>query len=101
MTGIDKAADRHFLAELEFFDFSAHRIDRTHNFVAWHQRVVATPPVVFGEMQIGMTHAAKSDIDAYIFGANASALYVVGDQFLVAGEGCKARSMCQGVAPLE
>ena len=74
MTGIDKAANRHFLAELEFFDFSAHRIDRAHNFMAWHQWVVAAPPVVFGEMQIGVTHTAKSDVDAHIFRANASAL---------------------------
>ena len=101
MTGIDKATNRYFLAELEFFDVSAHRIDRPHNLVAWHQRVVAAPPVVFGEMQIGVTHAAKSDVDAHILRANASALYVVGDQVLVAGEGCKARSLCQGVTPLE
>ena len=101
MTGIDKAAHRYFLAKLEFFDFSAHRIDRAHNFVAWHQRVVATPPVVFGEMQIGVAHPAKSDVDAHIFRANASALYMVGDQVLVAGEGCKARSLCQGVAPFK
>jgi hypothetical protein len=52
-------------------------------------------------MQIGVTHAAKSDVDAHILRANASALYVVGDQVLVAGEGCKARSLCQGVTPLE
>jgi hypothetical protein len=49
-------------------------------------------------MQIGMAHAAKSDVYAYIFGANVSTLYVVGDQVLVGGQGCKTGSECQGVA---
>ena len=101
MTGIDKATNRYFLAELEFFDVSAHRIDRSHNLVAWDQRVVAASPIVFGEMQIGVTHATKSNIDGHVFGANTSAFYVVGDQVLVRGEGCKTGSGCQGVAPLE
>ena len=83
MTRIHKAAHRHFLAEFEFFDVIAHRIDRPHNFVAWHQWVVAASPVVFGEMQIGMAYAAKSDVYAYIFGANVSTLYVVWNQVLV------------------
>jgi len=34
-------------------------------------------------MQIGVTHAAKSDVYAYIFGANVSALNVLGNQGLV------------------
>jgi hypothetical protein len=101
VTRIHKATHRHFLAELEFFDVSAHRIDRSHNLVAWDQRVVAASPIVFGEMQIGVTHAAKSDIDAHIFGANTSALYVVGDQVLVRGEGCKTGSGCQGSALID
>jgi hypothetical protein len=52
-------------------------------------------------MQIGMAYAAKSDVYAYIFGANISSLYVVGNQVLVRGQGCKAGSECQGVAPLD
>ena len=83
MTRIHKATHRHFLAELEFFNFCAHLIDCAHNFVAWHQWVVAATPVVFGEMQIGVTHAAKGNIDGHVFGANVSTLYVVGDQVLV------------------
>jgi hypothetical protein len=83
VTRIDKATHRHFLAKLEFFNFRAHRIDRAHNFVAWHQWVVAASPIIFGEMQVGMAYAAKSDVYAYIFGANISTLYVVGDQVLV------------------
>ena len=83
MTRIHKATHRHFLAEFEFLNFRAHRIDRAHNFVAWHQRVVAATPVVFGEMQIGMAYTAKSDVYAYIFGADISTRYVMGDQVLV------------------
>jgi hypothetical protein len=52
-------------------------------------------------MQIGMTHAAKSDVYAYIFRANASALNVVGDQVLVGGQGGKAGGKCQGIASLD
>jgi hypothetical protein len=98
---IHKATHRHFLAELEFFDVSAHPIDRSHNLVAWDQRVVAATPVVFGEMQIGVTHATKSNIDGHIFGANTSTFYVMGDQVLVRGEGCKTGSGCQGSALIE
>jgi hypothetical protein len=83
VTRIHKATNRHFLTELEFFDVSAHRIDRSHNLMTWDQRVVAATPVVFGEMQVGMAYAAKSDVYAYIFGANISTLYVMGDQVLV------------------
>jgi hypothetical protein len=83
VTRIHKTTHRHFLAKLEFFDLCAHRIDRTHYFVAWHQWVVAASPVVFSEMQIGMAYAAKSDVYAYIFGANVSTLYVMGNQVLV------------------
>jgi hypothetical protein len=52
-------------------------------------------------MQIGVTHATKSNIDGHVFGANTSALYVVGDQVLVRGEGCKTGSGCQGSALIE
>ena len=83
MTGIDKAANRHFLAELEFFDFSAHRIDRAHNFMAWHQWVVAAPPVVFGEMQIGVTDTAKLDIDGHILRTRGASLDMVCHQWLI------------------
>jgi hypothetical protein len=83
VTRVHKATHRHFLAELEFFNLCAHRIDRAHNFVAWHQWVVAASPIVFREMQIGMAHAAKSDVYAHIFGADVSALNVMGNQVLV------------------
>jgi hypothetical protein len=48
-----------------------------------------------------MAYAAKSDVYANIFGANVSTLYVMGNQCLVGGQGCKAESECQGVAPLD
>jgi hypothetical protein len=70
VTGVDKTANRHFLAEFEFLTSAPSGIDCAHNFVAWNQRVVAAPPIVFREMQISVTHTAKSNIDGHVFGAN-------------------------------
>jgi hypothetical protein len=65
--GIDQAAYCHPIAYIEFANLVPDPAYTAYNFMTWHCRVYGTAPIVTCRMQVGVTYAAKQNVDLDIF----------------------------------
>lgn len=78
--GIDEAADAHAVADLEFLDVRADFFDVTDDLMPRDHREDGAAPFVARLMDVGMAHAAESDVDQHVVGPRFAAAQRMGGE---------------------
>lgn len=78
--GIDKDTDADFVSDLVLANFAADSRDDSRDFVARNHGEYGATPLIAGLMNVGMTNAAKLDVDDHVVLARLAAFKRIGRQ---------------------